>query len=75
MGLQWRSSGPSCSRSNHFGSRVLLTLGTLTINQIINMIKESEIDELSVSLNRSRISYVLASHQANISVDNEKAAN
>ena len=34
-----------------FGSRVLVTLDTLTINEIINMIKESEIDELSVSLN------------------------
>ena len=33
--------------STGFGSWVLVTLGTPTINWIINMIKESEIDELS----------------------------
>ena len=32
--------------STIFGSQVPVTLGTPTINQIINMIKESEIDEL-----------------------------
>ena len=36
--------------STIFGSQVLVTLGTLTINWIINTIKESEIDELSASL-------------------------
>ena len=45
-----------------FGSQVLVILGTPTINQIIIMIKESEIDELSISLNGSRISYLLACH-------------
>ena len=38
-----------------FGSWVPVILGTLTINQIINMIKETEIEELSVSLNRLRL--------------------
>ena len=52
-----------------FGSWVLVILGTLTINQIINVIKESEIDELSVSLNGLRISYLLACHQAKLSVE------
>ena len=35
--------------STAFRSRVLVTLGTPTINCIVNIIKESEIDELSVS--------------------------
>ena len=37
--------------STIFGSQVLVTVGTLTINQIINMIKESEIDDLWVHVN------------------------
>ena len=45
-----------------FGSWVPVTLGTLTMYQIISMITESEIDELSVTLNGSRISYLLACH-------------
>ena len=45
-----------------FGSRVPGTLGTPTINQIVNVIKEGEIDELSVSLSGSRISHLLAGH-------------
>ena len=32
--------------STAFGSQVPVTLGTPTINQVINMIKESEIDKL-----------------------------
>ena len=43
-----------------FGSRVLVKLGTPTINQIVNVIKESDIDEFFVSLNGSRISHLLA---------------
>ena len=38
------------------GSQVPVTLDTLTLNQIINMIKESKIDELSAYLNGLRIS-------------------
>ena len=45
-----------------FWLRVLVTLGTPTINWIVNVIKESEIDELSVSLNGSRIPHLLAGH-------------
>ena len=41
--------------SMKFWSGVWVTLGTPTINQIINMIKESELDELSASLNGLRI--------------------
>ena len=54
---------------------MLVTLGTLTINHIINMIKESEIDELSASLNGLRISHLLACHQAELLVRSEMAAN
>ena len=43
-----------------FGSRVPVTLGTPTINQIMNVIKESEIDELSVTVHGLRISCLLA---------------
>ena len=42
-----------------FGSWVLVTLGTPTISQIIHVVKESEIDELLASLNRSRISHLV----------------
>ena len=55
------------SDSTTFGSWVLVILGTPTINRIINVIKESEIDELSVSLNGSRIAQLLACHQAELS--------
>ena len=41
--------------STDFRSWVLVTLGMPTINWIINILKGSEIDELSVSLNESRI--------------------
>ena len=58
-----------------FGSRVLLTLGTPTINWIVNVIKESEIDELSVSLNGLRISHLLAGHWAELVLNNGTTAN
>ena len=58
-----------------FGSQVPVTLGTLTINQISNMIKESKIDELLASLNRSRISLLLACHWAELLVQSKAAAN
>ena len=48
--------------STAFESEVPVTLGTLIINQIINMIKESKIDELLASLNGSRVSHLLACH-------------
>ena len=51
-----------------FGSQVLVTLGTLTINQIINVIKESEINELSVSLNGLRMAWLLACWQVELSI-------
>ena len=46
--------------STGFGSQIPVTLGIPTINWIINMIKESEIDELLVSLNGSRMVQLLA---------------
>ena len=58
-----------------FVSQVPVILGTPTINQIINMIKESEIDELLVSLNKLRISQLLACHQAELSIGTKTAAN
>ena len=71
-GLWWRSCGLGHSRSNQVW---LLGAGYFgyTINQIMNMIKDSEIDELSVSLNRLRISYLLACHQAKLSIKRETA--
>ena len=60
--------------STIFGSWVLVTLDTPTINQIINVIKESEIDELLASLNGSRMSYLLACHWAELSIRSEAAA-
>ena len=46
--------------STGFGSQVLVTLGTPTISWIINMIKEGEINELSISFNEWRIAHLLA---------------
>ena len=54
-----------------FGSRVPVTLGTHTINQIMNMIKESEIDELSASMNGLRISFLLAGCWVDLSLKND----
>ena len=45
--------------STGFGSQVLVTLRTPTINWIISVIKESEIYTLSVSLNGSKIAQLL----------------
>ena len=52
-----------------------VTLGTLTINQITNVIKESEINELSALFNGSWISQLLACHQAELSIQSEAATN
>ena len=54
-----------------FGSRVPVTLGTPTINKTMNMIKEDEIDELSISLNGPRISCLLPGHQVELSLKND----
>ena len=56
-------------------SQVLVILDTLTINQTINVIKRSEIDKLSVSLNGSRISHLLACHWAELSIKSKTAVN
>ena len=61
--------------STGFGSWVLVTLGTPTINHIINVIKESEINELSFSLNGSRIAHLLACWQAELLIPKEMATN
>ena len=45
-----------------FGSQLPVTFSTLTINWIRNLIKESKVDELSISLSVSRISHLLACH-------------
>ena len=57
--------------STGFGSQVPVTLGTPTINQIINVIKESEIGELSVSLSGSRIAWLLVCWQAELLIKKE----
>ena len=56
-----------------FGSQVPVTLGTPTINQIINVIKESEIDELLAFLNGLRMSQLLACQQAELLLKGEAA--
>ena len=57
--------------STIFGCQVPVTLGTPTINHIINVIKGSEIDELSASLNGSRMAGLLACWQAELSIKRE----
>ena len=58
-----------------FGSQVPVILGTLTINQIINMIKENEIDELSAFPEWVKnIQTLLACHQAEVSIGSKTAA-
>ena len=54
--------------STGFGSWVPVTLGASPINGIIKVIKESEIDELSVSLNGSMMAKLLACWQAGLSI-------
>ena len=54
--------------STTFGFPVLVTLGTQTISWIINVIKESEIDELLASLNGSGITHLLACNQGELSI-------
>ena len=46
--------------STAFGMRVPVTLSTPTINKIVSVIKESEIDELFISLSGLRIYHLLA---------------
>ena len=49
--------------STNFGFQVPVTLVTPTINQIINVIKESKIDELLASLNGLRFRSEMAMNQ------------
>ena len=57
-----------------FAARVPVTLGTPTINWSVNVIKESEIDELSISLNELSIYHLLAGGQAEHSLKNDITA-
>ena len=61
--------------STDLGSWVLFTLGRPTINQIINMIKESKINELLVSLNGSRIAQLLACQWAGLLIQRGTVTN
>ena len=54
--------------STTLGSQVPVILGTPTFNRIINVIKESKIDELSASLNGLSIAWLLAHHLVELSV-------
>ena len=58
-----------------FESWLLVTPGTPTISWIISVIKESEINELMVSLNGSRIAQLLACWWAGLSIQRETSAN
>ena len=57
-----------------FGSRVPAILGSPAINWIMNIIKERETAELSVSLKGLRISHLLAGHQVELSLKNNTTA-
>ena len=59
--------------STIFGSWVPVTLDTSTINWIINVIKESEINELLGSLNGLRMAYLLACQWAELLIQWEAA--
>ena len=61
--------------STGFGSQVPVTLGTSTVNQIINVIKKSEINELSVSLNGSRIAWLMACWWAGLLIQRKTTTN
>ena len=61
--------------STVFGSQVIVTLGSPTINWIINVIKESEFNELSASLNGLRMAQLLACLQAELSIWSKATAN
>ena len=61
--------------STGFWSWVPVTLGTPSSNWIIYVIKESEINELSVSMNGSRIAQLLACWQAELSIQRETVIN
>ena len=54
--------------STTFGSHIPVILGTPTINRTIDVIKEIKIDELSTSLNGSRIAQLLSCHKAELAV-------
>ena len=60
--------------STIFGSQVLVNLGTPTINWIINVVKENEIDKLLAFLNGPRIAQLLAYWQAELTIQGEAAA-
>ena len=45
---------------SEFGQRVLLVIGTCTIGRIINIIRESEIDHLSMPWVTARIAQLLS---------------
>ena len=61
--------------STNFWSWVPVTLGTLTIKWIINVIKESETDKLLASVNGLGVSCLLACHWAELSIRSEMSAN
>ena len=57
--------------STIFRSWELVTLGTPTINWIINMMKESKINDLLASLNGLRMAWLLACWLAELSIQGE----
>ena len=71
--LPWRPSGPSHTRSNWLWIPSA-SYSEYTFNRIINVIKESEIDELPASLNGSRISNLLVCHWVELSIRSKAAA-
>ena len=60
---------------SEFASRVPVILGTLMIRRVINVMKESELDELANPWINAQVTYFIASHRANTSLADEKVTN
>ena len=61
--------------SSKFPSRVPVTLGTLMIGRVINVIKESRPDALATPWVNSQVAYLLAGCKMNMSLIDKKVAN
>ena len=57
-----------------FTSRVPVTLGTLTIRRVINVIKESELNVLATPWVNAKVTYIPADHRANMPLVDRKVA-
>ena len=61
--------------SSQFASRVPVTLGTLTIRRVINVMKENNCDALATPWVNTQVTYLLVGHRVNSSLIDEKVTN